>query len=442
MTEDRSHLAGDLRRAVTVLLMLVRTTARAVASRLRPGDRRPWTDVVAVAVADSFEDLGPTFVKLGQLITSSPGVFPAPLVEACRRHLYSVRPVPASAVRAVIAEDLGAPVVELFGSFDDQPLSAASIAQVHACTLLDGQPAVVKVQRPDITTSMLADLRVLGHLARLIDRIPAARGTNLPGIVADLHHVTIQELDFTHEAEVQSRFAEGLHAFGDNAMVTVPRVFPGLCGGRTITMERLSGTPLDRYAAEGQRAEEGETVLRRILKVWLEAVIVHGPFHGDVHGGNIWVLDDGRVAFLDFGISGELEPGWRQFLAKLFLGTAFDGGFAPLARSAKLLGAIPETAGTDEEVGDRLAVLITPFLGGGAAEVSLGEVLRSLVTAFDQFGTKVPNELILVAKQLLYLEGYTKALAPDHRLAADTYLLRNIHPDLVNKTRMASAHPD
>lgn len=431
MTEDRPAWVTDLKRAAVAVAVASSTMAPPVARRLLGADRRPWADVFAVAVADSLERLGPTFVKLGQLVTSSPGIFPAPLVEACRRHLYAVRPVPAAAIRAIIADDLGASVSELFASFDDRPLAAASIAQVHACTLPDGQPAVVKVQRPNITDSMLADLRILGRLARLIDRIPAARGANLPGIVSDLHDVTVKELDFLHEASVQRRFGEGLHAFGDNALVTVPRIFPEHCGARTITMERLSGTPLDVYAGEKGRTEEGETVLRRILKAWLEAVMVHGPFHGDVHGGNIWVLDDGRAAFLDFGISGELDPDWRQFLASLFLGTAFDQGFAPLAHSAKLVGAIPEAAGTDEEVGDLLAAIITPFLSGGAADVSFGEVLRSLVTAFEQFGAKVPKELVLVAKQLLYLEGYTKALAPDHRLAADPYLLQNIHPDLV-----------
>ncbi len=445
MTTDEARLEipppslmTELRRATVVTGVLVWSHVRVLLRWIRPSRRGPLPALFAAAVADAFEDLGPTFVKIGQLITSSPGLFPAPLVEACRRHLYAARRVPADEIRRAIAEDLGSPVEDLFESFDDTPLAAASVAQVHACTLPGGDAVVVKVQRPGIAHDMVVDLHILARLARIIDRIPQARSANLPGLVADLHDVTIRELDFRHEAEAQGKFAANLHAFGDNAMVTVPAIHHELCGARTITMERLTGEPLDEYATRLSGDEEGERLLRRTLKAWLESVIVHGPFHADMHGGNIWVLEDGRVAFLDFGISGELAPGWRDIVSTLFLGMAFEAGFEPLAAATKAVGAIPEEAGSDEQVGQLLERLVIPLLADDPTEVemTMGELLQSLTEAFGQFGVKIPNELLLIAKQLVYLEGYTSALSPGHQLLTDMYLLRNIHPDHV-RSRLA-----
>ncbi len=152
-----------------------------------------------------------------------------------------------------------------------------------------------------------------------------------------------------------------------------------------------------------------------------------------MHGGNIWVLEDGRIAFLDFGISGELEAGWQAIVSNLFLGMAFDRGFTPLAASTKAVGAIPAEAGTDEEVGQLLERLVIPLLADPAdSDMTMGELIQSLTEAFGQFGVKVPNELVLIAKQLLYLEGYTSALSPEHQLLTDLYLLRNIHPEEVH----------
>lgn len=434
----------ELRRAAVVVAVLAWAHLRALFRMLQPGRHRPLLELFAEGVADAFEDLGPTFVKIGQLITSSPDLFPKELVEACRRHLYAARPVPAAAIRAAIRADLRRPVEQLFETFDDIPLAAASVAQVHACTLPGGEEVVVKVQRPDIAQGMVVDLHILARLARLIDRIPQAKSANLPGLVADLHAVTIRELDFREETEAQRKFAANLHAFGDNHMVKVPQIHPELCGARTITMERLHGEPLDEYAKRLSGDKEGEALLRRTLKPWLEAVIVHGPFHADMHGGNIWVLTDGRIAFLDFGISGELAEGWREIVSALFYGMAFDAGFDRLAAATKAVGAIPEEAGSDEQVGQLLERLIVPLLAPDPSQVelSMGELLQSLTEAFGQFGVKVPNELLLIAKQLIYLEGYTSALSPQHQLLTDLYLLQNVHPEQVKERVAAGAGDD
>lgn len=415
----------DLARALTVAAVLA--CACAWGAVRTP---RRWRRGAADGLAGGFERLGPTFVKIGQLITSSPGAFPPALVAACQRHLDEVRSVPVDEIVAVIEADLGQPVRQLFASFDEVPLSAASIAQVHACRLLDGREAVVKVQRPGIADPMRRDLRVLHALARLVDRVVArTRSLNLPGLVTDLHRVTVRELDFANEAAAQERFGENLHAFGDNEQITVPTVYREWCGSKVLTMERLHGTPIARYAVTHPDPADRVEALRHVAKAWIEAVAVHGTFHGDLHGGNVWVLDDGRVAFLDFGIHATLPPGWSELVANLFYATSFDGGFEALARSTVAVGAIPADAGTEEEVGAALAVLAAPFLGTGIGEVPIGETLASVVKAFEQFGAKVPDELLLVSKQLVYLEGYTKALAPDHDLLGDPTIFVNLFGD-------------
>jgi predicted unusual protein kinase regulating ubiquinone biosynthesis (AarF/ABC1/UbiB family) len=161
--------------------------------------------------------------------------------------------------------------------------------------------------------------------------------------------------------------------------------------------------------------------------------VVHGCFHGDVHAGNLWVLDDGRGTYLDFGIMGELPEEWRELLKDLFFTSMIDGDFTRIARAFKRVGAFPEEAGTDEEVGLRLQMVFGPMLDLGVAEVSLAEVFKGIVSMMDGFGVASPQELVLVTKQLIYFERYARELAPDWALARDLYLVKNIFPDEVAK---------
>jgi predicted unusual protein kinase regulating ubiquinone biosynthesis (AarF/ABC1/UbiB family) len=390
-----------------------------------PRHEGPWKGVAADGVVDAFEALGPTYVKLGQLIASSPGLFPAPLSEACRSCLDRVAPVPAADVRRVVEEDLGAPADALFARFEDEPLAAASTAQVHAVVLLDGDEAVVKVQRPGIAAVMTTDLRILHGAARLAARTKRAKAMNPVGIVEDLQRVTTQELDLEREARQQIAFTDSLHHFGDNQGTTAPEVIPELCGPRVLCMERVRGRPFDRLGDVDE--ELGQRLLAAAVKPWIEAACLHGPFHGDVHAGNLWVLDDGRVCFLDFGITGELEPGWqRLFTVLLGVFTDPDGDFAPLAQALMDVQAIPAEAGSAEDVGPILAGVIGPLIDQDLAELSLAETLRSSVQVFESFGATVPTELVLVLKQLLYFERYAKDLAPGWTIARDASLSANV----------------
>ncbi|MHB1504198.1 MAG: ABC1 kinase family protein [Acidimicrobiales bacterium] len=391
--------------------------------------RSQITDAVAGGMVDAFIALGPTFVKLGQLIASAPGVFPTPLATACQRCLDAVPPFPAEQARRTIEDDLGRTTQDLFQSFGDMPLASASIAQVHPCMLVDGRHAVVKVQRPGIAERMMADLRIAGLLARAAELIEAGRRLNPTGMVADMYHVTMGELDFLLEARHQQAFRANISAFDDNAWVTAPEVYMELCGPRVICMERLFGVPVDEFDVLRARGLDGELLMRRGLKVGLEAVCVHGPFQADTHAGNIWVLDDGRTAFLDFGITGELPEAWRAMVRDLFKTFMIDSNWARVVRHYKDLGVLQEDLGTDEDLGRLLQAATEPVLDSKARSIDLAELFSTQLDLARQMGATAPRELMLVAKQLFYFERYMKELAPGYALARDLYLIKNIWPE-------------
>lgn len=399
------------------------------------GDRGARPALAAAAstgLVEAFMALGPTFVKLGQMIASSPGMFPTPLADACLRTLDDVPPFPAERVLEIVEDDLGAAAHEVFAEFDPEPLSAASIAQVHGCVLRDGRQAVLKVQRPDITDRMNRDLRIMYRIARLVDRTRTGHLMNAPGIVEDLHQVTNEELNFALEAHRQARFRDHIGDFGDNRWITAPEVYWDHCGPRVICMERFFGTPMDRFSAVRARGIDGELVLRRGLKVWMEAALVHGPFHGDVHAGNIWVLDDGRAAYLDFGIMGELPPVHRQAVRDAQYTVMIDGDYTRIVRSWQTIGILSEDVGPVEEVAARLKLVLDPMFDLALGEVSLAEMLRQQVELQREYSARAARELVLVSKQLMYFERYAKELAPDYNMARDLFLVKNVFPEAVS----------
>jgi predicted unusual protein kinase regulating ubiquinone biosynthesis (AarF/ABC1/UbiB family) len=425
---------AELRRMVVIYLTFTICILKALIGKLTRQRKGSWATAGSEGTIDAFEVLGPTFVKLGQLIASSPGIFPEPLSTAALRCLDEVPPFDGETAREMIRKDLGRPPAQIFRHFEESPLSAASIGQVHACVLPDGREAVIKLQRPDIRQRMTTDLRIMHRLGSTLQKhTKLGKSANLVGVVADLHANTFKELNPALEAWRQDRFRAGISAFGDNAHITAPEVYWDYCGPHMICMERMSGVPMDDFASIAERGVDGFLTLRRGVKVWLEAAVLHGCFHGDVHAGNLWVLDDGRATYLDFGIMGEVPEDWKGLLKDLFYTSMIDGDFTRIARAFKRVGAFTDEAGTDEEVGARLAVAFGGMLDAGLAQVSLSEVFKGIVQMMDAMGATSPQELVLVTKQLLYFERYAKELAPDWALARDLYLVRNVFPDEVAK---------
>ncbi len=433
---DRFGL-DELRRMVVIGFVLTAAVLRATVAWVVRRRGRSLSTAASEGVVEGFEQLGPTFVKLGQLIASSPSLFPAPLADACLRMLDEVGPFPTSVVHRRITEELGRPPEEIFRSFDDTPLSAASIAQVHACVLPDGRDAVIKLHRPDIAHRMNTDLRIQYFVAtKLLTRFNAARRANVVAMVEDLHQVTNQELNAALEAHRQSTFRDNIGAFGDNAGITAPEVFWDFCAPNLICMERMTGVPMDDFAQIAALGVDGELVLRRGIKVWVEAALAHGNFHGDVHAGNLWVLDDGRASYLDFGIMGELEPAWRDCMREILFTSMIDQDYRRVIRAYQRVGVLPDDV--DPEVaGPAIAMIMEPILEQGIGSVSLGEQLKVNLELANQYGATAPRELLLVSKQLLYFERYARTLAPDYVLARDLYLLKNIFPEEVSAAAAA-----
>jgi predicted unusual protein kinase regulating ubiquinone biosynthesis (AarF/ABC1/UbiB family) len=419
----------DLGRAVVVQFTIVWCIVRAVATWVVRRRGRTVVRAACDGLVDAFELLGPTFVKAGQLITSSPGVFPAPLAEACKRCLDEVPPFPSAEVRRVIREDLGRDVDEIFAKFDDVPLASASIAQVHAVVLPDGREAVLKIQRPGVRTTMNSDLRNLYRLAKLAEHTKLGRRVQPTKFVVDMHVVTNQEVNCALEAHRQTQFRHHIGVYGDNADITAPEVYWNYCGPRVICMERMYGVPIDSFDVFAARGIDGEDLLRKGMKVAFEAMCVHGPFHGDVHAGNIWVLDDGRAAFLDFGLMGELPDRWKSLMIDLLRTAQIDNNWARVVRNYKDVGVLSEEIGEDEEVGARLEMVMQPLFDSTASTIDLSEVFKQQITLAESMGAQAPQELMLVAKQVFYFERYVKGLAPNYQMIKDLYLTKNVIPE-------------
>jgi predicted unusual protein kinase regulating ubiquinone biosynthesis (AarF/ABC1/UbiB family) len=419
---------AELRRMIVVYVVLSTRVASAVAAWLLRRHRMGIWAAASNGAVDAFEQLGPTYVKLGQIIASSPGLFPEPLAIATQRCLDEVSPFDGRTAREMIRRDLGRQPAALFRRFDDIPLSAASIGQVHACVLPDGRDAVIKLQRPNIRKRMTTDLRIMHRLATTLERHFAfARNASAVALVEELHAVTFDELNPALEAWRQHRFREKIGAFGDNRWVTAPEIYWEYCGPHMICMERMTGIPMDEFDAIRQQGVDGELILRRGAKSWLEAVVIHGPFHGDMHAGNLWVLDDGRASFLDFGIMGEIPDEFKQLVKDLFFTFMFDRDFSRIARAYKRLGIITDDMGTDEEVGQRIRIVLAPMLGT-TSSMSLSDFIVSSLEMMKQYGMTAPRELVLFSKQMLYMERYTKGLAPNWQIATDLFLVKNIFP--------------
>ena len=419
----------ELRRMIVVYLVLFTRIAGALATWLTGARNGSIWAAASTGAVDAFDQLGPTFVKLGQIIASSPGLFPAPLAAAAQRCLDEMAPFEGRTAREMIRNDLGRQPAAIFKRFDEVPLSAASIGQVHACTLSDGREAVIKLQRPNVRAQMTIDLRISYRLAKTLERgFTFARNANAVALVEEMHSVTFSELNPALEAWRQHRFREKIHVFGDNRWVTAPEIYWDYCGPHMICMERMTGIPMDEFDTIRQLGVDGELVLRRCAKTWLEAVVVHGPFHGDMHAGNLWVLDDGRSSYLDFGIMGELPADYKQLIKDLFYTFMFDRDFSRIASAYRRLGILSEDMGTDVEVGARVQMAIAPMLGTSSS-MGLGDFIMSSLDMMKRYGMTAPKELLLFAKQLLYIERYMKGLAPEWQFATDLFLVKNIFPE-------------
>ena len=372
---------------------------------------------ISARLRRAVERLGPTYIKLGQIISSGEGLFPAELVSEFKQCRDQVPAEPFDTVRKVVEDDLGVPLEYIFASFDTSPLAAASIAQVHAATLRTGERVVVKVQRPSVARLVRKDLRVMAWLApHLVGRIPIASLANPPALVELFAETIVEELDFRMEAANMIDIAVMLRELKQTGYV-VPRPHPALITRRVLVMERIDGFNFDDVAGMKDAGVDTEAVVRTAMIALIEGALVYGVFHGDLHGGNLFVLPDGRTALLDFGIVGRLNGDRRlAFLRMMVCATTNDvkGQLAAM----RDLGALPADTDLDAVIRDlrldQAPVDPTTLTG----EELIAEVQR-VVKALLGYGARMPKELMLYVKNMVFLDGAMARLAPDLDLLAE-----------------------
>jgi ubiquinone biosynthesis protein len=369
----------------------------------------------------AFETLGPTYIKLGQILSSGQGIFPEELVSEFRLCRDQVPAEPFSAVKAIIEADLGQPLSAVFSHIEEVPVAAASIAQVHPARLVSGEEVVVKVQRPQVASLVRHDLAAMSWIApALVGRIPVTALANPPALVELFAETIVEELDFRLEAQNMLDLARVLSETGTRTTV-VPRPHPRLVTRRVLVMERLDGFAWDDVAGMRAAGIDTTSVLRDGMVAFLEGAMLHGVFHGDLHGGNLFVQPDGRVALLDFGITGRLEDPQRLAFLRLVMGGTVND--LELQVSAlRDLGALPPDT-------DIRAVIRDLDLEGPVQDPTkmtaeeLTAQIRELAKALLSYGARMPKELILFVKNMLFLDAAIANLAPDLDLFAEVMRL-------------------
>ncbi|CAI5493693.1 unnamed protein product [Closterium sp. Naga37s-1] len=405
-----------------------------------------------------FERLGATYIKLGQFIASAPSLFPPEYVTEFQTCLDKTPPVPFATVKGIIERELKRPLGDVYEFVDPTPLASASIAQVHAARLKgSGAEVVVKVVKPGVDDTLTTDLNFVYVCARVLEFLnPSIERTSLVGIVQDIRTSMMEEVDMGKEARNLAAFSAYLDSSPSlRALATCPRVYPNASSTRVLTMERVKGVPLTDLDALKGIVPNPEATLIAALNVWFGSLFACDTFHADVHAGNLLVLNDGRVAFIDFGIVGRVSPDtWASLAA--FLASIGSGDYSSMATALIGMGATADGRTIDtrafandlrqlfeavEDLDPQVIVTATqqqqpamgrgmPGGGGGGAtatvsaavavdEQQINTLLLQLVRVSEGYGLRFPREFGLLLKQLLYFDRYTRLLAPSLNVLDD-----------------------
>ena len=360
------------------------------------------------ALRETFEELGVTFIKFGQVLAMQRDLLPAAYTDELKLLHDELPPMGFDAVRATVEACAGAPLTELFSSFSETPLAAASIAQVHEATMRDGRHVAVKVQRPGLEEIISMDIAALTYLATLAGRLfPRLRAFDLPAAVSEFDKSLHRELDFRREARSIVLFRAALAEVPD---LWIPDVIGACSSGKVFTLEFSAGERVDLYAK--QHPEAMPRAINTLVRLMLQTIFEEGIFHADPHPGNVFVLPDGRLSLLDFGNTGELDEPTRESLARLLQAVVKGDGRA--ATEAYL-----EMTLVSEDV-DRAGLLVDIKAAlyevnrSDLEDVSIGNAFESLLLAGTRNGVRNSTEIILLSRAFVLLESISRELAPQH----------------------------
>lgn len=361
-------------------------------------------------VRRALEELGPTFVKLGQILASRPDILPPHWTEELENLHSRVALVPYDQIKPQIEEDLGGPPEEAFASFDPEPLAAASMAQVYRATLSDGTPVVVKVRRPGLRPLIEADFRILSHFAEIADRtIPELRRYRVLDIVRHLTSAIGEELDFVNEARNTDAAAANMR---DDPSIVIPRVHWRFCAERLLVQDYLDGIRPSEEAALETAGLDRARIAARGADAFLRSVFVHGTFHADPHPGNLLCLANDRVGFIDFGMIGRLSNRRRDEVVRL-IRAIIDGDGGTVGRVL-----VDWSDGQPQDMG-ALEADTEAFVGRHSAPpLDFGRAITDFVAIARQHGLPLPPDLAILIKALLTAEGVVRRLDPSIDLVA------------------------
>ncbi|UWN51905.1 putative protein kinase UbiB [Alcanivorax sp. ALC70] len=429
MTKDPTLKAGrpDLSREREGLA-LVRNTARGALRILETlgvvgrqgagwllGDR----DALPRRLRHTFESLGATYIKLGQFIASSPSLFPEEYVQEFQKCLDRTPPMPFHYIREMVESELGKSLGEAFEWVDPQPLASASIAQVHAARLRNGAEVVIKVQRPGVRNVLLTDFNFLYVSARVIESLaPGLSRSALSGVVEELQAGMIEECDFLQEARNLEAFNRFLAETGNTAVVA-PRPIASHTTARVLTMERFHGVPLTDLEVLRAYTDDPAGTLVTALNTWFSSLMMCDFFHADLHAGNLMLLEDGRVGFIDFGMVGRIRRETWAGMMELFEAIG-NGDVGSMARAMAMVGMTREEVDVQalaRDIGalqERLTdVDASALVQADRNDREVNQLLTELVRIGEGHGIRFPREFALLLKQFLYFDRYVQALAPE-----------------------------
>ncbi|TXI43132.1 MAG: AarF/ABC1/UbiB kinase family protein [Mycobacterium sp.] len=412
---DRVPLPVEAARIGVTGWQLSRTALRVLPTLPGKGSLQ---DKVIRQIPKAFADLGPTYVKFGQIIASSPGAFGEQLSREFRTLLDAVPPADTAEVHKLFKEDLGADPAELFAHFEEEPFASASIAQVHFATLHTGEDVVVKIQRPGIRRRVAADLQILKRFAQVVELVKLGRRLSAQDVVADFADNLAEELDFRIEAQSMEAWVSGLHGSPLGRNIKVPDVHWEFTSERVLTMERVHGVRIDDVKAIRKQGLDGTELVKALLFATFEGGLRHGLFHGDLHAGNLLVDDQGRIVFLDFGIMGRIDPRTRWLLRELIYALLVKKDHAAAGKIVVLLGAVG-TVKPEAQAAKDLEAFAQPLTMTTLGDMSYTEIGKQLSTLAEAYDVKLPRELVLIGKQFLYVERYMKLLAPKWQMMND-----------------------
>ena len=383
---------------------LVEQSSSVLASRLLKSSETPKAE----ELADDLEKLGPTFIKLGQLLSTRGDLLPPPYLEALERLQDSVEPFSYEEVERIVSSELGARISKLFLDFDTQPTAAASLAQVHRATMRDGRAVVVKVQRPDVREVIVEDLEALEKVAEFIDgHTEIGKRYEFTNMLVDLRHSLLQELDFRREATNLEKLRKSMEEFED---IVIPEPIDDYTTSRVLTMEYVAGRKITEVSPLRFVELDGPRLAEEIFRAYLKQILVDGFFHADPHPGNVFLTDDNRIALLDLGMVAHVSGKFRGQLMRLLLAMS-EGRGNEVAEISIQMGE-PKPNFDKADFTRRVAKLVTRYADESIERLNAGKMVLDIQRIAADCWFREAPDFTMIAKTMLNLDRVVFVLDP------------------------------